>query len=264
MPTSAEMTTLTTRIERVDGLVPEQVFAPTSDETDAVLLDAWARVHAIRATMVVGRDPGDGLAVRQASVSRKHATLTYDDDVGCWYVTDLGSRNGTFIEGQQVAAHQPVRINDRQLVVFGDVGFVFIDDRSTLPAGHVPFPTAATVESRREQALLRLHKPTLEGAGVVTFGEESVTLGSTQFALLLMLAERFLATKNESPETRGFVRSIEIITDLPWNTPHPEDNHVKQQVRRLRRAFERIGIPDLIESKHGFGYRLRLVPSIER
>lgn len=264
MSGASELASLTARIERVAGLVPEQIASTESAETDAVLVDQWTRLHAVREIMVIGRDPPEGLAIRQASVSRKHATLTLDPDADRWYVTDLGSMNGTYLEGTRLEPQRPQAIDDRQLVVFGDIGFMFVRDRDSLPAGHVAFPTTSTLESPRARVQIKLHKPTLEGAGVVSFGEESVTLGSTQFALLTLLAERYLETKSESAETRGFVRSIELITNLPWNTPHPEDNHVKQQVRRLRRAFERIGLPEVIESKHGFGYRLRLPPSIER
>ena len=246
------------------SLVPEQLASTESSETDAVLVDQWARLHAVRAVMLVGRDPPDGLAIRQASVSRKHAVLTHDPDAECWYVTDLDSRNGTYLEGTRLEPQRPARLADRQLVVFGDVGCVFVLDRDSLPTGHVPFPTSTTVESVHNRVQLVLCKPTLEGAGVVRFGEESITLGSTQLALLTVLAERYLATKGDPAETRGFVRSIELIAGLPWNTSNPEDNHVKQQIRRLRRAFERIGLPEVIESRHGFGYRLRISPSIER
>jgi pSer/pThr/pTyr-binding forkhead associated (FHA) protein len=251
-------------IERLDSLVPEQVESADSDETDAALVDQWGRKHALRATMPIGRAPADGLALRQASVSLKHATLTYDDDADHWYVTDVGSKNGTYLNGTALHAQQPARLADGDLVVFGDIGFVFHADRRSIPASTESIPSSATVETRQRRIQLVLHKPTTEGAGVVTFGDETVTLGSTQFALLTLLAERYLETKTDSAETRGYVRSIELIAGLPWNTAHPEDNHVKQQVRRIRRAFERIGVPDVIESKHGFGYRLRLPPVIER
>lgn len=53
---------LTARIERVEALVPEQVASAATDETEAVLVDQWGRHHAVRAVMLVGRDPADGLA----------------------------------------------------------------------------------------------------------------------------------------------------------------------------------------------------------
>jgi DNA-binding response OmpR family regulator len=59
---------------------------------------------------------------------------------------------------------------------------------------------------------------------------------------------------------RGFVRSSELLASLSWDTARPDDNHLKQLVRRARRSLARAGIADVIESRHGFGYRLRIVP----
>jgi pSer/pThr/pTyr-binding forkhead associated (FHA) protein len=262
--TGSELETLAARIAPLPALVPEQITATQTDETDAVLIDAWARLHRLAPTTIVGREPERGLAIRESSVSRKHATLTFDDDHDCWYVSDHESTNGTYVEGSRIEPHRPHRIGDRSLIRFGEIGFVLVVDRATLPETRVPFPPSTTVKSQTARGELVLHKPTLEGAGVVTFGGHSVTLGSTQFALLALLAERYLSSESEGSEIRGFVRSIELITSLPWNTARPEDNHVKQQVRRLRRAFESIGLVDLIESRQGFGYRLRVRPTIER
>jgi DNA-binding winged helix-turn-helix (wHTH) protein len=56
------------------------------------------------------------------------------------------------------------------------------------------------------------------------------------------------------------VRAIELLTDLPWNTASPDDNHLKQQIRRVRKALTRLGLDDVIEARHGFGYRLTVEP----
>ncbi len=105
---------------------------------------------------------------------------------------------------------------------------------------------------------LRLSAPTTGGSGLVGFGETSTILGSIQFALLRLLADRATADAARPEAIRGFVRNVELIAALPWNTDHPEDNHVKQQVRRLRRALERLGVTEAIEARHGLGYRLRI------
>lgn len=245
---------LTKRIVDVPGLLPEHVVGQPSDETDAALVDAWGRVHALRAHTIVGRDPGCALAVLQISVSRQHAELRYDVDDDRWTIADLGSRNGTHVDGKPVTQRTPLA--DKQLVAIGDVGFVFVVDRAALPAT-APIVYAATAQSAKRVGELRLSAVTTEGNGFVSHGDLTIPLGSTQFALLRLLAERYAAGAGDGDEVRGFVRSIDLIANLPWNTPHPEDNHVKQQVRRVRRALERLGLPNAIESRHGFGYRLR-------
>jgi pSer/pThr/pTyr-binding forkhead associated (FHA) protein len=71
---------------------------------------------------VVGRD--DGLAVSlvgESSVSRQHARLDKSgDDVR---LTDLGSTNGTFVNGARISAETPLRVGDT--VQFGAVSFRF-------------------------------------------------------------------------------------------------------------------------------------------
>lgn len=245
---------LTRRIAQVPGLLPEHIVGQQSDETDAALVDAWGRVHALRAHTIIGRDPSCALAVLQISVSRQHAELRYDVDDDRWSIADLGSRNGTHVDGAPLTKQVPLA--DKQLVAIGDVGFIFVVDRAALPAA-APIVYAATAQSARRVGELRLSGVTSEGNGFVSHGDLTIPLGSTQFALLRLLAERYAAGANEGDEVRGFVRSIDLITNLPWNTPHPEDNHVKQQIRRVRRALERLGLPNAIESRHGFGYRLR-------
>jgi DNA-binding winged helix-turn-helix (wHTH) protein len=39
----------------------------------------------------------------------------------------------------------------------------------------------------------------------------------------------------------------------------PRDAHIRQLIRRVRRSFIKAGLPDLIESRYGQGYRIRLL-----
>jgi FHA domain/Transcriptional regulatory protein, C terminal len=253
------ITDVAARVPRLIGLVPEQIEGGADADTNAALADQWSRLHSLGAVTVIGRDADHPLAVSQASVSRAHADLRRDPVTGTWTVTDLGSRNGTFIEGVRLTARTPTAIGDRQLLQLGEVGFVFVLDRRTLPAPRLTESYRVTVDSGPQSGAdspLRLSPPTTEGHGVVSYGDVSITLGSAQFQLLWALAERARTTRDQPAEIRGFVRSVELLTELPWNTPHPEDNHLKQQVRRVRRALARLGLDDVIEARHGFGYRL--------
>ena len=58
---------------------------------------------------VIGRDPGCDFTVSSDSISRRHARLELRD--GRLVVTDLGSANGTFVNGQRVQ-ERVVRIGD--------------------------------------------------------------------------------------------------------------------------------------------------------
>ncbi len=50
--------------------------------------------------LLVGRDPTCDVVVADLTVSRRHAQLTFRD--GAWILQDLGSRNGTAVNGERV------------------------------------------------------------------------------------------------------------------------------------------------------------------
>jgi len=71
--------------------------------------------------VTIGRGPTDGAVLPDERLSRHHATIEYSHAQG-WTVRDLGSRNGTFVDGQRLhgsaAFHAPkvIRAADTLLV----------------------------------------------------------------------------------------------------------------------------------------------------
>lgn len=76
--------------------------------------DASAPVTGSR--FVIGRLPSCGLTLEDTTVSREHAALVRRGET--WWVVDLGSTNGTKVNGRR-AAEQPVSVGDR--LELGDV-----------------------------------------------------------------------------------------------------------------------------------------------
>jgi len=70
----------------------------------------------------LGRHPDNDIVVMLESISRYHAEFETSEDGGT-IVRDLGSRNGTFLNGHRVRESVPVGSADR--VQFGNVEFVF-------------------------------------------------------------------------------------------------------------------------------------------
>src|SRR4029079_11126660 len=60
-----------------------------------------ATVHR---TATIGRDEGTDLRVLDPEVSRRHAQVSLED--GTAWIDDLGSLNGTFVNGERVIEHQ--------------------------------------------------------------------------------------------------------------------------------------------------------------
>lgn len=67
----------------------------------------------------IGRDPACELIVDDSTVSARHASLTFRQ--GHWWLEDLGSKNGTFINGQLLEV--PMVITDGDVVMCGGVEF---------------------------------------------------------------------------------------------------------------------------------------------
>ncbi|MCX5371666.1 FHA domain-containing protein [Streptomyces sp. NBC_00015] len=67
----------------------------------------------------IGRDPTSGLRLTHESVSRVHAELSRQS--GMWVLRDLGSTNGTTVNGRRVIGAAVVREGDQ--VAFGRMAF---------------------------------------------------------------------------------------------------------------------------------------------
>jgi hypothetical protein len=84
----------------------------------------------LRGEVHLGRSRINAVALADGKVSRNHARL---DPIRSTYIlTDLGSANGTFVNGVRVT--QPVRLRDGDLLQAGDTQLVF----RSHPAVHPP------------------------------------------------------------------------------------------------------------------------------
>ena len=75
--------------------------------------------------MIVGRDSSADIVVDDGKVSREHARLIFNN--GSWAVLDLGSSNGTYLNGQKVSGQRPIANGDK--IKLGDTTLVFGSSR---------------------------------------------------------------------------------------------------------------------------------------
>jgi two-component system cell cycle response regulator len=83
--------------------------------------DLGRRMALSKETYQVGRENAD-LVIPRSSVSRAHSRLSRDGD-GHWWVQDLGSTNGTFVNEERVVSR---RVEDGDQIRFGDVIYKFL------------------------------------------------------------------------------------------------------------------------------------------
>jgi pSer/pThr/pTyr-binding forkhead associated (FHA) protein len=86
--------------------------APPGPTSLVVYADgAKPRTVKLSASMVVGRSPDCELLIDDTYASQQHARLFGKG--GAWYVEDLGSTNGTYVNDQKLASPAMIQPGDR-------------------------------------------------------------------------------------------------------------------------------------------------------
>jgi pSer/pThr/pTyr-binding forkhead associated (FHA) protein len=120
-------------VYRAPGPAPVPEPAPTP-EPEVVSLSIGGKSHAVTSPkVVIGRSRDCDLRISDLNASRRHAELQKDGD-GYWIV-DLGSMNGTQVNGRPV---------DRQRLEDGD--------RITLGSTEIVFGRKSAVRDRRPES----------------------------------------------------------------------------------------------------------------
>jgi Nif-specific regulatory protein len=95
--------------------------------------------------LAVGRAPTNGLVLRDDLCSREHAEVVHA--AGGWHVRDLGSLNGTTVNGEKLA--RECRLAAGDVVKFGGSAFVFALSPADLPPVPPPStPPEVAIKSR--------------------------------------------------------------------------------------------------------------------
>lgn len=100
-------------------------------------------VEGVKDPSVVGRDPNCEIVVSDGSVSRKHARLERRGET--WWVVDLGSANGTYVNSLKVGEQA---LKNGQELRFGALAFrvdVVEDPEATVSAAIMPDDSATVM-----------------------------------------------------------------------------------------------------------------------
>ena len=83
---------------------------------------------------VLGRDHNTAIPITDKRLSRRHAAIQFQPETQAFYLVDLNSTNGSFVNGELV--RRRIRLQDGDRVRLGSISFVFFDCRHSqqLPA----------------------------------------------------------------------------------------------------------------------------------
>ena len=99
-----------------------------STTPSAWLESAGGEKNPIRATCSIGRSTSNHVVLTDDKVSRRHAMINAQGHGEFWMV-DLGSSNGTYVNGRRVA--QPCRLNEGDVLEIGNHRFTFRHQRAS-------------------------------------------------------------------------------------------------------------------------------------
>jgi signal transduction histidine kinase/CheY-like chemotaxis protein len=112
-----EDTQVTTKLtmKELDSIMPSRVVPKEEGiKTQLIVLTGAeaGKIHLLGNEDLVGRDINANLRVTDTTVSRKHAVFTKSVN-GRYYIEDLGSQNGTWVNGVPLIKNAELRVGDK-------------------------------------------------------------------------------------------------------------------------------------------------------
>jgi transcriptional regulator of acetoin/glycerol metabolism len=124
------------------------------------------QVFTLASTLAIGRDDPVGALLDDERLSRHHAHIRRDgDDL---LVSDLESRNGTFVDGRSV---REKRIRGEHVVRAGGTLLITCDDVSSFAGKHVRKEGSLVIGTRFAEALAHVERAGRAGDAVLVRGE---------------------------------------------------------------------------------------------
>jgi predicted component of type VI protein secretion system len=191
----------------------------------------------VEAKTIIGRDADSDVQINERQVSRQHAEIART--IQGYTIRDMGSKNGTFLNGEPVAQEPRLMRNGDEVGIALCAKLTFVEDDATAPV----------VLGLQQQPAIKmdLAAKRVWAADV----EVNPPLSLAQYTLLELLYEN-----------AGNVVSRDRVVAAVW--PDEESEGISEQAidalaRRLRERIAEID-PDnkYVETVRGHGFRLNL------
>lgn len=191
-----------------------------------------------RDVYIIGRGGESTLVLPERQVSRHHVKILNEN--GRYLLQDLGSKNGTHLNGTQITGTVPLQDGD-EIQIALCVKLVFVGTDATLP--------------------LTFEPPTLEGTLTIDEAQRSIFLDGKPLDPPLSLAQfRLIKLLYDAG---GAVCSRDQIIETVW--PGTDGIGVSEQaidalIRRLRDRLTEVDTHNYIVTVRGHGFRLDNTP----
>jgi adenylate cyclase len=181
----------------------------------------------------IGRGDGCAVMLDSRSVSRLHA-LIQRRDAGDLALVDLGSRNGSFVNGTRVSF--PVTLNDKDKLLFGDQQLIFRN-----PASSESVLAASGVDLRNEPTTA-LHTNSLTTILVVDIRDFTPLARTLPESLLSQTIGTWFLRSGQIVKRQGSwaQKYIGDAVMAVWIHDHPEQ--VGADILRVLRAVSEINV----------------------
>ncbi len=192
----------------------------------------------VKRTTIVGREADSDIQIDDRQVSRRHAEIT--QTVEGYTLRDLGSKNGTFLNGEPVTQKPRLIRNGDEVGIALCAKLTFVEDEATAPI-----------------ILDYKHKPSLKmdmSAKRVWIMDKEITppLSLAQYNLLELLYKN-----------AGNVVSRDQVIAVVWSDEEAEgvsEQAIDALARRLRERIAEIDADNkYVETVRGHGFRLNIV-----
>jgi len=260
---------------------------------NAWLIDGYGVPHVLSVpkkaapafrSLSVGRSRKSELWIAERTVSLAHALFEHRPLSNAWFVVDVGSDNGVFVNddvvapdpgaldkaaAEAVSARRPRRFpleaGDR-IFLGRRVGFVFLpledgdaqsasDELRWLQAQSWSEDTVGDAGGL-DLTPLKISAVT-EGGAVAVWGGERISLSELEYELVATLHRHMHDDGDKDEAARGWVPAAQLLQALSFRSEAPTHTNLRGLVRKLRRKFaDRDNAVDLVESRQGLGYRL--------
>ena len=191
-------------------------------------------------TLLIGRDANCDVVIPDRQVSRQHARITKNGAVVM--LEDLGSKNGTYLNGQVLTEPRQLTEADEITVAFTQ-NFLFLSSDATMPLSGIPPELMSAFRLRLDESSKRVW---------VRGVELDPPLSAQQYNLLALLYQK-----------TGEVVSREELINAVWeeDTRWVTEQAFDALVRRLRERLAQLDSDyDYIVTVRGHGLRFQNDP----